>query len=357
MKTTLNKTRWLVVVLLAILSATGAMAQNDDPTQEVCPGPSDYFVIPGNPANTFTWTVAPVTGWTIANNGNDYTVIITWDNVAIPTDYTVTLQEYNGDCYTEVSVLVTVNPQPDIPILAFVQPTCAVPTGTITVTSPIGANYEYSIDGTNYQASPIFSGLAPGTYNVTVINEFTCTNISAEVTINAVPNAPATPLADLIQPTCAVQSGTITVTDPLATDLEYSIDGTTWQASPVFAGLAPGTYTVSVRNTNDNTCESSADFTINAVPNAPATPLATITQPTCDEATGTITITAPLGADLEYSIDGGTTWQTTPVFGPLNSGTYTITVRSIIDPTCESSDDFVIDPQPASPATSPIWHN
>ncbi|MCE2712964.1 MAG: hypothetical protein LW688_10555 [Cryomorphaceae bacterium] len=46
------------------------------------------------------------------------------------------------------------------------QPSCAVPTGTITVTAPTGSNYEYSIDGVTYQAGTAFSSLAPGSYNV-----------------------------------------------------------------------------------------------------------------------------------------------------------------------------------------------
>ncbi len=434
----LHKARWLVALLLVIFATSAVMAQspNTDPEQEVCPGPSDYWVVPDNPLNTFTWTITPATGWTINTNGNDYTVIITWDNVLVPTDYTVILQEDNGQCYTEVSVLVTVNPQPEIPAISAIQPTCALQTGTITVTSPLGPNYEYSINGTDWQASPVFSGLTPGNYNVTVRNEFECTNISAEITIdpvpdapetpiatltqptcavtsgtievtsplgvtleysidgttwqaspifsgltpgpytvivrstvdptcessdvftiNAVPDAPETPIATLTQPTCAVTSGSIEVTSPLGATLEYSIDGTTWQASPIFSGLTPGPYTVIVRSTVDPTCESSDVFTINAVPDAPETPVATIIQPTCDEATGTITITSPVGVTFEYSIDGGSNWQTSPVFGPLISGTYTISVRSTIDPTCQSSDDFVIDPQPPSPTTSPIWHD
>ena len=42
-------------------------------------------------------------------------------------------------------------------LLLTTQPTCAVPTGTIVVTAPLGATLTYSIDGTNYQASPTFN--------------------------------------------------------------------------------------------------------------------------------------------------------------------------------------------------------
>jgi hypothetical protein len=47
--------------------------------------------------------------------------------------------------------------------------TCATPTGTITVTAPLGAGLSYSIDGVDYtNTTGIFNGVAPGTYNVTV---------------------------------------------------------------------------------------------------------------------------------------------------------------------------------------------
>jgi hypothetical protein len=45
---------------------------------------------------------------------------------------------------------------------------CTVATGSITVTAPLGAQYTYSIDGTNFQASPTFNTLAPNGYTVTV---------------------------------------------------------------------------------------------------------------------------------------------------------------------------------------------
>ncbi|MCP9751630.1 hypothetical protein, partial [Ferruginibacter sp. HRS2-29] len=62
-----------------------------------------------------------------------------------------------------------------------VQATCAAG-GTITVSSPLGANYTYSIDGTNYQASPVFPNLTPNSYNVTVRNLTTgCTSTATVV--------------------------------------------------------------------------------------------------------------------------------------------------------------------------------
>jgi hypothetical protein len=73
---------------------------------------------------------------------------------------------------------------------------------------------------------------------------YQCRNI----TINAVPDAPEVPvLAGNVQPDCDNPLGSIEVTSPLGAEYTYSIDGTTFQAEPLFAGLTPGDYTITVK--------------------------------------------------------------------------------------------------------------
>src|SRR5690606_7619091 len=237
---------------------------------------------------------------------------------------------------------VTINAAPDVPEapeVTVTQPTCAEPTGTITITSPLGANLEYSIDGVNYQSGVVFSGLGAGTYQVTVrdINDTTCVSDATEVTINTAPDVPEAPEVTVTQPTCAEPTGTITITSPLGANLEYSIDGVNYQSGVVFSGLGASTYQVTVRDINDTTCVSDAtEVTINTAPDVPEAPEVTVTQPTCAEPTGTITNTSPLGANLEYSIDG-VNYQSGVVFSGLGAGTYQVTVRDINDTTCVSA--------------------
>ncbi len=55
--------------------------------------------------------------------------------------------------------------------------------GTITVNSPIGSGYLYSINSTNFQASTNFFNLAAGNYTITTKNSNNCSG-TLPVTIN-----------------------------------------------------------------------------------------------------------------------------------------------------------------------------
>src|SRR5690606_6215600 len=225
--------------------------------------------------------------------------------------------------------------------------TCAEPTGTITITSPLGANLEYSIDGVNYQSGVVFSGLGAGTYQVTVrdINDTTCVSDATEVTINAAPDVPEVPEVTVTQPTCAEPTGTITITSPLGANLEYSIDGVNYQSGVVFSGLGAGTYQVTVRDINDTTCVSEAtEVIINDVPTGPDAPVSKGDLNECAtnpiqtlDANNVISVgpdefvvwfDAPLGGNV---VDN-------PILNNIGTVTYWAEAVSNSDPSCVSSD-------------------
>lgn len=197
-------------------------------------------------------------------------------------------------------------------------------TGTITVTQPaIGTPpFEYSLDGTNWQTNPVFSGLAAGTYTVYYREANGC-NGTLSITVNEPPVLSAT---DAFTPViCNGQTnGTFTVTPAGGVGpYEFSIDnGTTWQASGLFT-VAAGTYTVLVRDLNGCTLTR----TITVTEPAALTASSANTNATCDGGNdGVIAVTAAGGnSGYEYSIDG-TTFQSAPVFN-VAPGTYTVTVR------------------------------
>ncbi|MCA0232701.1 MAG: T9SS type A sorting domain-containing protein [Bacteroidetes bacterium] len=244
--------------------------------------------------------------------------------------YTVTAKNTTTGCISS-GLSLTVNAVPNAPATptasVTVQPTCTISKGTIEVTAPSGTGIEYSIGGP-YQTSGMFSGLNPGPYTVTAKNTTTgCISSGLSLTVNAAPNAPATPTASVtVQPTCTISKGTIVVTAPSGTGIEYSIGGL-YQTSGMFSGLEPGSYTVTAKNTATGCISSGLSLTVNAAPNAPATPTASVTvQPTCTISKGTIEVTAPSGTGIEYSIGGP--YQTSGMFSGLNPGPYTVTAKN-----------------------------
>ena len=248
-----------------------------------------------------------------------------------------------------------ISPFTKAPIVTLTQPTCILPTGTITITSPIGTGTTYSIDGLNYtNTTGIFTQVSKGTYNVTAAIEGGCASSETNVTVNAVPAAPAAPTVTLTQPTCILTTGTIKVTAPKGTGITYSINGSTYtNTTGLFTQLTPGTYNVTAKSA-DGCISSGTNVTLNAAPGAPAAPTATLTQPTCILTTGTIKVTAPTGTGITYSINGTTYTNTTGLFTQVTPGTYNVTAKNA-DGCISSGTNVTLNASqggpPATPAT------
>ncbi len=258
-------------------------------------------------------------------------------------------------------VSVTVNAAPEVPAAptaSMVQPTCLVSTGTITVSSP-AAGVAYSFDnGASYQSGNAKNGLAAGVYQLKVRSLASgCESGPVSVTVNAAPEVPVKPTASVVQPTCLVSIGTITVSSP-ATGMVYSFDnGVSYQSGSAKSGLASGVYQLRVRSTASG-CESGpVSVTVNAAPEVPANPTASVVQPTCLVSTGTITVSSP-AAGVVYSFDNGVSYQSGSAKSGLASGVYQLRVRSAASG-CESAPVSVtVNAAPEVPAapTASVTH-
>ncbi len=144
-----------------------------------------------------------------------------------------------------------------------------------------GYTYSWSPGG---QTTPSIIALAAGNYTVTATNVFGCSATSAPATVNA---TPAMPAVSLIQPTCTVATGTITVNTPTGTGIMYRINNTNYQSGSTFNNVAPGNYSVTA--INGSGCMSAAALAIiNTQPVTPATPIITTPDPTNFCAGGTL---------------------------------------------------------------------
>ena len=272
--------------------------------------------------------------------------------VTSPGTYDITVLDSNN-CSASTSIIVDPLPQPDFNI-STTDISCSGDTGeiTINVTATNGYSLEYSIDGGNsFFNSPVFTGLAPGDYDVVVqysIGSSVCSSTPQTVSILADDAISGT--AELTADFTCNSTGTITVTGVTGGNppYNYSIDGINYQASNVFTGLTAGTYTISIQDSNVCTAITNS---ITIEPLNPPTDLTFDNSPiTCPTNTTTVTITGTTGGTgvLEYQIiapaASATPYQTSNTFPGLEPGTYTFQVRDEND--CVYSESYTIAPIP-----------
>ncbi|MHA7831608.1 MAG: T9SS type B sorting domain-containing protein [Flagellimonas sp.] len=224
-------------------------------------------------------------------------------------------------------------------------------------------DYDYSVTGpANFSGTAetngtiSLTGLAEGTYSITVTDNFTNCTDTADVTIAAPPAAITAPIT-LTQPTCLADGSVNIAASGGWGSYTYEIisgpGGYTLpapQTSGLFSGLdIGGTYQFIV--TDANGCVFTDDFVINE---AIAPVLDIVPNNICyDDATGlTLTANITSGGDgnYEYNLNGGP-FQSSNVFTGLGSGTYTINVRDGND--CTDSASITIDPELSLVASAP----
>ena len=102
--------------------------------------------------------------------------------------------------------------------------------------------------------------------------------------------------------------------------------------------------------TGNNTADDNATSTITVIAAAPCTITASATAGTIACNGGTTTLTAASAGTanaVEYSINGGTSYQTSPTF-TVPAGTYTVIARETATPSCTATATAVVISQPAA---------
>ncbi|SHN38786.1 T9SS type A sorting domain-containing protein [Chitinophaga sp. CF418] len=254
----------------------------------------------------------------------NYTSATTFDQL-LNGDYTVYIKDANGCIITRV-----LSPYGPVTIRGVVTPSavsCKNGTnGSLTVSGVTGgnSNYEYSLDGTIFQSSPVFTGLKAGAYTVHVRD----VPYSCHIVISSGITEPA-----LLEPVLTdkklvkcfgEKNGALTLTARGGVGTyEWSIDGVNYQSTGVFDQLGAGNYTGYVRDRN--ACISQLPVTISQ-PDALAARISAQQAPGCyGETNGKIELVAT-GGTLPYSYQLNSSVQTLPAFTGLAHGHYAMKV-------------------------------
>jgi len=206
--------KWLGLLFLLVSISVGSWAQtlpDNSPTQTVCPGTEPYEVVPGDPNNTFTWSITPGTSgveWTIVPGANPYQIEVLWANPASTSVFTLTVEEEHPTygCATEVSMQVTVTPDNTILLSsaagtdaqtvcineAIVDITYATTgaTGATITGLPAGVTGSWNADVVTITGTPTESG----TFNYEITLTGGCGTVTESGTIDVIPLPATSPI-------------------------------------------------------------------------------------------------------------------------------------------------------------------
>ncbi|PCE64816.1 T9SS type B sorting domain-containing protein [Sediminicola luteus] len=268
----------------------------------------------------------------------------TFGNLSQAGAYTLQVDDIEG-CSATFNFSLTPLNAPSIGLDAAASDFCYVPgTGaTIGVTATAGsapaASFQYRVNGGTLQASPVFTGLAPGNYNIEVVDGNNCTDV-VNVTVN--PQLRVVTRVDAEIP-CGGADGSIRVSASggyltgASKTYEVSSDNGATFGAPVamttnsflYDTNVDGTYVFRITDNQGCTAVSNPLVLDPPANINPAT--ATALSGSCSDLNnGTVTITPDATSGLppyEISFNGGAFSSQTVYSGLTEGTTYSYTVR------------------------------
>ncbi len=241
--------------------------------------------------------------------------------------YTLYIKDATN-CKASYTYTITQPSELTISVSTATNPTCWDGTdGSITVSASGGTGTKtYSKDGTNFQASATFSNLGTGTYILYAKDANNCVAATTQTLSKSAPNA----TISITNPNCAGETGSISISNGTGGNggtyqSKLNSGGTYGNLPQTYSGLGDGGYTIFVRDGSNCVQTYSATIT---VPSAVSFSTS-LSYPTCyDSSNGSITVTASGGVgSYQYSINGGSTWQSSNSFTGLAATTYTVRVK------------------------------
>jgi hypothetical protein len=252
----------------------------------------------------------------------------------------VVIRDANG-CTGEITVTLT-EPSAFTIVLTGTNINCNGGTdGSITVSAAGGSGaLAYSIDGINFQSTTVFNNLPAGNYVVTVKDAGQCTG-TAFITLTEPDEIDL--WIGLLNVTCyGGNDGAITVSATGGTGtIEFSLDGTNYQASGSFGNLTSANYVLFARDANG--CIKTANITITQPSELIMS--STVSDVSCaggDDGVIDITIT---GGTIPYTYNWSNLATTEDIFN-LVAGSYSVIVLDANS--CAVNDNFTVT-EPSNP--------
>ncbi|AZA86392.1 gliding motility protein [Chryseobacterium shandongense] len=289
-------------------NTTLPVATVTSPVQQICPGESVTLTASGGAS--YNWV-------NLTGNGNTQVV-----SPANTTVYQVFAVGANG-CVSANPATITIAVGPPVAILAASKSKICVGE-SVTLTATGGVTYEWvGLPGNG--STQVVAPTVTTTYSVYALGGNGCkVENPTSITIEVVPAIEST-LKDVYA--CVGDSGILDA----GSGPNYTYLWNTGATTQTISVNTPGTYSVTISN---GTCSKvfSAQLINPALPQ--------FTNVTYENQILTISATNPTGGELEYSSNGGVTWQASNIFyNMLDNNNYTLMVR-VKDAKCGNTLSF-----------------
>jgi gliding motility-associated-like protein len=306
-----------------------------------------------NPSANYSWSYIDPQGNTVTGTGSSITFSATINGTYT---YSITNDGKNCDLPGFLTAFAGCDCPPNSDLgLTLVNKTdvsCIGDTdGSIEVQGSLGLpGYQYNINGGTFQNSGIFTGLAPGSYTVGVLDQNGC-NFSLTVVVGE-PPVLSLNVNQTKDVSCAGGSdGEITVLGSGGNGgYTYSINGVNFQNANNFTGLAINTYTITVRDNKG--CTATTDATLSEP--SIVTAIFNTTPPACvGFSNATVEVIAAGGTPgYQYQFSRNGDINATGLDSNYAAGNYTFTVYDANN--CAYTQSFQIsDPLPFDIAVTP----
>ncbi len=293
-------------------------------TSSTCGGSDGAASVLVNPSGQYTYA------WSNGQSGSSISGVAAGS-------YSVTVTKTGTSCSKVANVSVGDLPASFSVSISSTMTGCGLSNGTANaIVDPPGGSYQFN--WSNGQTGPQISGLAEGSYTVTVsITGTTCAE-EASVTITEQPASFTVSLTST-QANCGVSDGTATAT--INPPGSYTYAWSNGQSGSQITGLAPGNYSVTVTQGTD--CSQQGSITVASTP-FPHTISINTTPSSCGGSDGTVSTNVTPPGEFTYQWSNG---QTTSQLSGVGAGTYTVTV-TIPGTNCSKTATATVNETPAT---------
>ena len=321
-------------VIVTVNNATVVAEAGDNFTKTCTSNPNGKVIGEASDA-AFSYSWSPATGL------SDATISNPTANPSSTTTYTVTKTNTTTGCSDTDDMTVTVN---NTTVVAeagdnFTKTCASNPNGkVIGEASDAAFSYSWSpATGLSNAAisNPTANPSSTTTYTVTKTNTTTGCTDTDDMTVTVNNTVVVAEAGDNFTKTCTANTSGKVIGEASDAAFTYSWSPGTGLSNAAISNPTANpssTETYTVTKTNIATgCSDTDEITVTVSSTAPDAPTICVVQPSlCGPAKGSVTIKTPLGADYEYSINDGTSWQSNPLFSNLDAGSVSgIKVRRI----------------------------